>query len=424
MFLENVFGLERLEKTRIFLLVLLAFCMPLHQKWSTIVLLALVVVSLVSKKHKATFWSLPFLLPPILYLMIALSLLYSERMEFRYLEQRASLMAFPIIFSASRLTSKDRVKLFEYFVLGCALAVLICFGNAFYNSFSIIDGELIFKPVVNDAFSFMYSVVRDGNYFFSSHFSVFHQTTYFAIYLNTAIAIILAFSLWKKSKIHFILLLLFPLVIFQLSSKISLLICGLIYVVYGLSRIGNKVYKGLFVAIIFSIGTLFLLQNPRSKIMIETLFERGFTIEPSERYGYSLRLMSWDAALYVASKNPFLGVGVGDTQKELNAVYESKGYTQPLKEELNAHNQFLQIALVCGVVGVLIFIWLLWNLIRKSRLSNTPNNRLFNLLFLIMITLSFLFESVLNRFSGISFFFFFYYLIITQEERKTMVNGN
>lgn len=424
MFLENIIGGERLEKTRISLLVLLVFCMPLHQKLTTLVILVLVAVSLFSKKHKTIYWNLSFLLPSLLYIMIALSLLYSEQMEFRYLEQRASLLAFPIIISASRLTSKDRDKLFEYFVWGCTLAVLICYGNAFYNSFSIIDGELIFKPVVNDAFSFMYSVVRDGNYFFSSHFSVFHQTTYFAIYLNTAIAIILAFSLWKKSKIHFFLLLLFTLVIFQLSSKISLLICGLIFITYGLSRIRNALYKGLFVAVVFSIGTVFILKNPRSKIMIETLLEKGFTIDPNERYGYSLRLMSWDAALKVASKNPFLGVGVGDTQKELNAVYATKGYNQPLKEELNAHNQFLQIALVCGIVGVLIFIGLLWNLVRKTRLSNASNNRLFNLLFLIMITLSFLFESVLNRFSGISFFFFFYYLIITQEEQKTMVNGD
>lgn len=345
-------------------------------------------------------------------------------MEFRYLEQRASLIAFPIIFSAVRLNQKEFLKVLEYFVWGCALAVLICYGYAFYNSIVVVNGGMIFKPVVNDEFSFMYSVVRDGNYFFSSHFSVFHQSTYFATYLNAAIAAILAFSLWKKQKVHLFFLVLYPLVIFQLSSKISLLICGLIFMIYGLSRIQNKLYKALFVAAIFSISTLFILKNPRSKIMVETLFEKGFTIDPAERYGYSLRLMSWDAALNVISQNPIIGVGVGDTQSELNAVYKKKGYNQPLKEELNSHNQYLQIMLVCGFYGILALFGLLWFIFKSTQYDILLENRFFIVLFLMMITLSFLFESVLNRYSGISFFIFFYYLIITQEKRKSSDDGN
>lgn len=226
--------MERREKTWVFLLALFAFCLPLHQKWSTLVLLALVAISLFMRKEKKTFWNAPFFLPPLLYLIIALSLLYSEQWEFRYLEQRASLVAFPIIFSAAGLIPKDRKKVYEYFILGCAAAVIICYGVAFYNSFSFLEGELVFKPVVNDEFSFMYAVVRDGNYFFSTHFSIFHQTTYFAIYLNVAIALILAFSFWKKSKIYIFLLFLFSLSIFQLSSKISILICGVIFIIYEL----------------------------------------------------------------------------------------------------------------------------------------------------------------------------------------------
>jgi len=423
-FLKEIFDLKRRERTWVFLLSLFAFCLPLHQKWSTLVLLALVAISLVMRKEKKTFWNLPFFLPPLLYLIIALSLLYSEQWEFRYLEQRASLVAFPVVFSAVGLIPKDRKRVFEYFIWGCAAAVMICYGVAFYNSLSFLAGELIFKPVVNDEFSFMYAVVRDGNYFFSTHFSIFHQTTYFAIYLNVAIALILAFSFWKKSKIHLFLLLLFSLSIFQLSSKISILICILIFLIYGLYRVKGTINRGLFVAIIFSIGTVFILNNPRGKIMIEALVEKGFKIEPGERYGYGLRLMSWDAAMTVIFNNPILGVGIGDTQNELNAVYLKKEYTHPLKESLNAHNQFLQILLVSGLLGFLTFLAILYSLVQKSRFSIFMDFRFFNTLFLIMITLSFLFESVLNRYSGISFFFFFYYLMITQEERKSSIDGN
>jgi O-antigen ligase len=423
-FLKNVLDSDRLEKIRIFLLSSFAFCLPLNQKWSTLILLALVAILLLMKKEKVIFWNLTFLLPPLLYLVIVASLFYSDQFEFRYLEQRASLIAFPIIFSAARLIKEDRIKVFKYFVWGCALAILMCYLNAFYNSISIVNGSVIFKPVVNDQFSFMYSVVRDGNYFFSSWFSLFHQTTYFALYLNASIAIILAFSLWKKNKANYFFLLLFPMVIFQLSSKIGLIICGMIFMIYGLSKLQKIVYKGLFVTVFLAIGTLFILKNPRVKIMTETLMERGITIEPSERYGYSLRLMSWDAALTVFYKNPIIGVGVGDTQAELNQVYANKGYIQPLKEKLNAHNQFLQTMLVGGSIGLIVLLGILWSIFHKVRTSKFNNYKFFNTLFLIMITLSFMLESVLNRYSGISFFFFFYYLIITQEQYKSIVNGN
>lgn len=424
MFLKNVLASDRLEKIRIFLLALFAFCLPLNQKWSTLILLALVAVLLLMKKEKAIFWNLTFLLPPLLYVVIILSLFYSEQFEFRYLEQRASLIAFPIIFSTSRLLQKERIKVFNYFVWGCTLAIVMCYLNAFYNSISIINGDIVFKPVVNDEFSFMYSVVRDGNYFFSSLFSLFHQTTYFALYLNVAIAIILAFTLWKKSKIYYFFLFLFPMVIFQLSSKISLIICVIVFMAYGLSKPQKYLHKVIFIVVFCAVGTLFTLKNPRVKIMAETLIERGITIEPSERYGYSLRLMSWDAALTVYSKNPIIGVGVGDTQTELNQVYADKGYVQPLKEELNAHNQFLQTMLVGGSIGLLVLLGILWSIFQKVRSSHFNSYKFFNTLFLIMITLSFMLESVLNRYSGISLFFFFYYLIITQEQHKPMVNGN
>lgn len=416
MILKNIIDKKWFKKATIVLVFLFAFSLPLHQKWSTFTLLILVVISLVQKTNKTVLWTVPFLLPPLLYLIMAISLLYSEQMEFRYLEQRASLIAFPIIFSIARLTKREMFKILEYFTWGCFLAIFVCYVNAFYNSLSLIDGELVFKPVINEEFSFLYSVVRDGNYFFSSYFSIFHQSTYFATYLNAAIAVILAFSLWKKNKIYFFFLALFPLVIFQLSSKISIVICGLIFIVYCIYRIKNIRYRGLFLILFFSITTLLIFINPRSRIMIETISERGLKIEPEERYGYNLRLMSWNAAISVIYKNPVFGVGIGDTQREINKVYKKKGYTQPLKENLNTHNQFLQTTIECGALGLFMIILMLTLGFKQSKFNRDSGMAFLALIYFLIITMNFMFESFLNRYSGISFFSFFYYLMITKSE--------
>lgn len=411
-------GLARIEKAGIFFLTLFSFCLPLHQKWSTIILFILVIISLPLKKKRVNYWNLSFFLPPLLYVLMAISLLYSENLDLRFLEHRASLLAFPIIYSAMDLTRRKQLQLFNAFIYGCASAVLICYGNAIFNSFSILDGSVVFKPVINDEFSFMYSVIRDGNYFFSSHFSIFHQSTYFAFYLNVAIAIILAFSMWKKNKIFFALLFIFPLVVFQLSSKINLLICGLVFVVYGVRRINSTFARSVFIVIILVITSLLIVKNPRTKVLLDTTLEKGLKIEPSERYGYTLRLMSWDAAVSVILSHPIVGVGIGDTQMELNKVYMAKGYEQPLKEELNAHNQFLQITLACGILGLLVLICMLREIYRKLKLCSDTGMAFFYYSFLFVITLNFLFESYLNRYSGISCFGFFYYLLIRNDKKS------
>lgn len=409
--LEKIFGKVGHRETKVFLIMLYAFCIPLHQKWSTLILVFLVAVSLPFIKKEKLFYRKFIVLPVLLYLLISISLLYSEQIELRYLLQRASLIAFPIVFSSIEQEQGFQQKIAEYFVLGCVAAILICFGMAFYNSFSVVNGEILFKPIVNDEFSFLYSVVRDGNYFFSSHFSIFHQTTYFAIYLNCGIAAILAFSLWKKRKVYLFLLILFLVVIFQLSAKVGMLTTGVIFLIYGLQKTDKIWAKAFLFLTVTVLAVFFISKNPRGRAMVNEFKQNGFSVAPDERYGYGLRLLSWDAALEVILKSQPFGVGIGDTQLELDKIYLKKGYTKPLKEHFNAHNQFLQILLATGICGLIVLMLMLWELYKKANGSNKQDVRLFSILFLTLITLAFSFESVLNRYSGISFFVFFYLLI-------------
>lgn len=396
-----------------------AFFLPIGQRVSTVLLVFVFATAFIEwllKKMPSLTPSFYYSLPIILYLFILPSIAYSDNIHFNYLEQRASLLAIPIIFYLANFNKNQVRKLFIFFVFGCLTATIICYANATYNSLSYIDGNLVFQPVVNPEFSFLYSVVRDGNYYFSSLFSILHDNAYYALYLNTSIAIMLHLDLWKQSKFYSIILFVFILVVFQLSNKAGIVTCCMLLILYVLFKVKNLYLKPLLIVTLLITGIIFFGFNPRGKVMVDKLVKEGLNIDPNERFGYQLRLMSWDASLELIRQNPILGVGINDAQQELNALYKEKNYTTPLKNNFNSHNQFLQTYLETGLPGVTVLLLMLFSIIVTALKSN--NFLCYSLLMIVCV--SFLFESVMNRYSGISFFTMCYCLLFTARGKEKL----
>ena len=409
-----------MEKLKQNLLLLFAFSVPFHQKGSTIVLLVLFIVGLFTIRKKHFKRPSSFYFPLALYALIAISLLYSAAFETRYLIQRASLVAFPGIFIGSMLTANFRKKVFISFMWGTVLAIVICNLMAVYHSFSYVDGKINFSAVINPEQSFLYAVVRDGNYFFSEWFSVFHDTIYFALYVSLSMAILLNYELLKKGKRYWMVLLLFLATIFQLSSKLGLFVGILLILTFLFLSTKGRKQRFIFIgATIFLAGTLLFL-NPRSKIMLKKLVDSGLKINPNERYGFNLRLMSWNAAKKVIIENTIVGVGVADTQLEMDKQYKKLGYKTPLKFELNAHNQFLQTQMVCGILGTLVLLGMFVAMFKSAIVGS--KDEVFLLIAITSVFLvNFLFESMINRYSGISSFMFFYFLVIGLSTKEKQI---
>ncbi len=395
---------EFFQKAQVILLSLFAFSIPLLPKISTIILIVLVVCSIIHKGRNNV-KNFAFLIFPILYLITIISVFYSKNYNLSYLEQRASFIAFPLIFLTLKMNNNDYVRVLKSFVFGCVIALVICFLNAFYNSFSIVNDSIVFQPVVNSEFSFFYAVVRDGNYFFSKFFSIFHQTTYFSIYLNTAIAIILSLSLWREHKSYILFLFLFLTGIFQISSKAGIFTAIIIFLFFTFIKIRNVGLRFLSYGFIISIGLLIATQNPRGKVMIDNILNSGLSFNKNDRDGFALRLMSWDAAVDVLKEHFLIGMGISDVQDELDKKYVDKKYKTPHKEHFNAHNQYLQFYLEYGLIGLIAILLILYFVVNKSK------DEKLNLSIFLILVFNFLFESFMNRYSGISFVLLFYYLI-------------
>lgn len=82
------------------------------------------------------------------------------------------------------------------------------------------------------------------------------------------------------------------------------------------------------------------------------------------------RLVSYDIALKLIPQYPFAGTGIGDMHDVMRAGYSKWYPTVPEFQQLKPHNQFLIVALGCGIPAMLIFlVWILYPLkwMNKSR---------------------------------------------------------
>ncbi|WP_188373211.1 O-antigen ligase family protein [Winogradskyella haliclonae] len=399
------------EKGAAYLLVMFSFCLPLSQRLSTVVILLSVLLSLVFLKKSKFLFKKELLFLVGLYFVYTLSLIYTENFGFKYFEQKASLLAFPLIFFliGKKLSKNTTEKILSFFVYGCVLSGLYCYYIALTNSISFIDGALTFRPQVNADSGFLESSIRGGNHFFGSFFSSLHHTTYFGMYINLAIAILLFKKpLFRNKIIRLSFLVFLSIVLIQVSSRAGLVTLLIIYVFY--------LFKFLSRLKFFTLLTLVLISsfmvsqfNPRIKKTVDNLIDKGLNFDNEDIGSMSQRFMTWDASLEIIKKNPIVGVGIGDTYNELKQVYRQKRYIYPYRERLNSHNQYLQLLVECGVFGLLLFGFTIKNLIvrRKSRDSNYIIT-----CFIIIIVFNSFFESILNQYSGLAFFCFFYCLFM------------
>ncbi|WP_175455462.1 O-antigen ligase family protein [Flavobacterium omnivorum] len=125
-----------------------------------------------------------------------------------------------------------------------------------------------------------------------------------------------------------------------------------------------------------------------------------------------IRYILWNTSEKVIKNSNYLGYGVGDAQEVLSKKLALDGYAVLSKENYNAHNQYLQIGLATGVIGILLYLFSVAYLFRNFMKRKNAEAIVF-LLFFIFV---FLFESVLERQNGIIIYSFITSMFIYTSE--------
>jgi O-antigen ligase len=123
--------------------------------------------------------------------------------------------------------------------------------------------------------------------------------------------------------------------------------------------------------------------------------------EVDYKTGDQKRLIMWWVAVETIQENPF-GVGTGNVDYYSTKKLHTYKQFELAKEELNPHNQYLQIGVELGVFGIILLIFIFLSLV----VSGIINKDL--ILFSIgsIMIVNALFESILQKSSGIFFFTF------------------
>ena len=378
----------------IFLGILFALIIIPSNAKAWMIISLIVIVCILRLHQKVTFNRRFFLLNSGLYVALLVTLLYTEDIDYgiKKLFTMSSIIIFPIIFA---LLSKKEIhyvfSIIEKYLLAYIVSVLLfCVGTftyLFLDSESFLSLTTLFpKRIITDL----------GKY--SIH----------PIYLSIHLGIGLLFSFYilfkqktRNNKI-FLSLVSIPFIFFLmiLSNKgvlIGLFVILVLYVLLIFKKKFLKVYLASFIAVLF---ISFLVPKTKNSFMELVKIE---DIQVAKITPSNIRYTIYKTTQELIIQSPLLGYGIGDYNNVLLEKYDKDGNQLLVEGKYNAHNQYVSLLLIGGMMALLAFFTTVGiNLIYAIRY----NNQLLILLLIFYMIVMFT-ENILERESGIIFFAFF-----------------
>ncbi|WP_053970752.1 O-antigen ligase [Mangrovimonas sp. ST2L15] len=370
------------------------------------------------------------------FVCLCLTLLYSENLEVgvRRLTQILPFVIFPIIF----YLNKERIekRMINRILWGFSISVLIL---VFYQiicvlfNLDILLADLTKEEIISNRLGDKLiidqntvSVIKTRRFRSFLLRLVDTHPTYqglwgvFSIFFLVKQGLILIRS---KKNIGFCVLIASGVLLFWLfiiSSRmpvISLVIAGF-YSAVVLKRVQIK-KQLLFIATTIFLLTIGYFSVTPFKVRVDEVINYKFEMptENEKSYNHSsvnVRNGIYTCALSIVKDNLLFGVGVGDSQDELNTCYNNKiGAKIYTWHNYNTHNQFLFFIVASGIIGLLIFLILIFQHWRIA-IENVNQIHLYFISIIILVSLT---ENILSRSDGVMFFAFFSSLFLFNVKR-------
>lgn len=341
-----------------------------------------------------------------LWIIYLLSLLYSSNMNYgiKSIVQLIQLLLIPFLLNFS-IPDKNISRLKDIFIVSVVVSLLFFIGRAFINSLVFSSDGIVFN--------FYNENVSYGSYFYYNELVKPHHPSYYAMYL--LLAIVLAFpQKWTELTIErkvfsVISISLLILGVFLCSSRAGILsaIIIIFILLFKLIRKSSNYYLSIIILAFTAFALYYLIMNPR----INTIYRyiNSFYQGEKEQQIYlestaMMRLKIWPVLIKdFEGYEIIIGKGIGDTKQDMMECYKREGITFALDEKLNAHNQYIQTLYAVGLFGLAVLLYI----ISYAFWLSFKYRNLVLFLFLVIISVNFMFESVLERGGGVMFFVFF-----------------
>ncbi|MBK8345239.1 MAG: O-antigen ligase family protein [Bacteroidetes bacterium] len=308
----------------------------------------------------------------------------------RDLEIKLYLFAIPVFYVMLKpFSEKEKRIVLWLFVATCILFIITALSIALYHFISTGENHFYYKDLL--AFTPLHPSYAGMFQAFAAVIIVMHLLTNWSI-------------LSSKRKFGLLAaLLLITLFIFLLTAKMAIasifILCSIAFYVWGKQYLGKQ--KAILIIILGNICALgAMLSLPYTRERIKLLFTYN---EVAYDNSVNSRKEIWNAATDVVAQNPILGTGTGDAEADLIQAYANNGFKLGVEEKYNAHNQYLQILVETGWLGLLCFAGFFFLCLRLAIKHKNYLYLAFLLLWLVNIST----ESMLETQSGVVFFSFF-----------------
>jgi len=335
----------------------------------TLVFALLVIIGLVFwgfnvlKKEEFKIISNPLNLPILSFIIICvLSLLWSD-------SPFVSLKELPLFLSGPLLYFIIVNNIFDERQINRIIGAMLIIGSLFG-----IYGILQYNGI-----DFPFWI---GNYGRGKVFGLFGNAGYFAEYLILPLPIAISLFLVSKNKIVKISLF---IGILAMGSTIALTFTRTSYLALGISFIfmfflfltsrgksffeeNKKIFIVILIAVVL-IVSLFVIPTPLSEkgTVISKIIERASVAQLGSDFAIVRRIATWKYTTLMIKDRPWFGSGIG-TFKYNTLKYQAKFLDRGENRSLypygiaeKAHNEYLQIWAELGIIGLLIFIWIIFS---------------------------------------------------------------
>lgn len=339
---------------------------------------------------------------------------YNSYIASRAIETKLPLLFVPLLFS---FESKNRIDIGKI-ALGLGVGTLITGIISLRGAFACDQSILGFMPC-----------------FTGGNFSQLHHPSYFSVILLTS-ACLNCVMLMKKHpffKLAWVLpltacQLVLYLLCFSMAGLIFLTALLGILLLFAVKRRFGKAAAGLSVGVFAVFIALTLILSPRVRAEFGNTFSslekylnspENFLESHSEQAsGDDVRLIMWTVSWSELKKHPF-GVGTGNVDEHLgyqlnrHGLYHLGHFDEHRSIQYNPHNQYLQTGIETGIQGLLLLLLIMALTARHA--YHTKNWVLLILVF--SLAFNSLFESMLQRASGVTFYTLMICLLIVLEEQ-------
>jgi len=396
------------QKTYILLLSSLLIAILLQYGYSTGILIALLVVTLISLKYHKPEFHYAYLIPFGLYGVMVLSLCWSIDVKdsIRGLERQIGLVLIPLVFIfMPTITKETKNSVLYYFSLGMAA----------FTVFFILSALGLY--------------LETGDTSVFTYHALVSSLDLNAIYVSVLTSLCLLFLLFKSKKTAITVLAIGLLSVFLLllASK-TVIVTTFFCMVLGLFHTFKK--KTIVVSLLVFVGLITMLiifPNPVKKRFNREI-EASNTKEvlTCEKFGKVYDWTGTTIRLFQArifyemldEDNAFItGYGINTSQEKI--IEKQKEYDLWLGYyTYNFHNQYIQAFSEIGIIG---FLFIVLFLVMLARQYTVNKDILFLSLFLIMLAV-FVTESYLWRQRGLYHFLLLYCLFFKTEKREHRLN--